>query len=511
MDASKRVILNTAVSYISLLVKMAVGLFIVRFILQALGEVDYGIYIAVAGVVGLLDILNANMTNTSMRFLAHSLGSNDMIVVKKTFNSTLFIHYLIGALTVVVMEVGGLLMLEYVLKIPAEKMMDAHIIFQFMIVTMFISVIAVPYDAVINAHEKIWVLSLFDIVGTMMSLGLAIFLLHTNGNRLVLYGFFLMMIQIILRILKCGYSKYRFEECKNTSFRQRDKSYIKSILSYTGWNLFGSIAASLSYHLRGIVLNVFFGVRLNAAEGVSRRINNYVNMVSVSMTKAINPQIMKSEGGGNRKRMLYVTELAAKYSSFLFGLVAVPFAIEVPYILKIWLVNVPNYAVVFCQLSIINLLISKFTFQIVHAIQAVGNIRDFQLTETILCLLPLPLAYFVFKEGASPEAIYYIGILMNIPIITFRFYFGKKVAELDVWHFIRYAILPTLIPLAIATTITICFVFFVPASILRTIMSFMINMLLFICLFWFIGLGDDEKTKWKKMIKPILEKIRLTI
>ena len=504
MDATGRVILNTAVNYAALLVKMAVGLFTVRFILQALGESDYGLYVAVAGVVGLLDILNANMTSTSMRFLAHSLGSGDMVKVKKTFNSTLYIHYLIGFITVLVMEIGGLLLLTYVLNIPSGKIIDAHIIFQFMVITMFITVIAVPYDSVMNAHERIWMLSLFDIFGTLLSLSLAIYLLYSNGNRLIQYGFCLMMIQIILRLLKATYSKRHFEECRNVSLKDRDNEYIKSILSFTGWNLFGSIASSFSHHLRGIIINIFFGVRLNASEGISRRINNYVNMVSTSMTRAVNPQIMKSEGVGDREKMVRITEKASKYSSFLFALIGVPFAIEAPFIVKIWLKNVPEYAVIFSQLSMITMLVSKFTFQIVHAIQAVGKIRDFQLVETLMVLLPLPIAYFMFKAGYPPVTIYYIGLFINIPIIIFRFYFGKKIASMDIGHFVKYGILSTLIPLILAGGVLALYIHFVPQSPMRALGSFLIYDIVFTILFYAIGMDNGERKKWKSMLKPLL-------
>lgn len=507
MDNSKRVILNTGVNYASLLIKMAVGLFTARYILLALGETDYGVYVAVAGVVGLLDLLNSNMTNTSMRFLAHSLGSGDMVKVKKTFNSTLYIHYFIGIITVVIMEIGGLLMLQYVLNIPADKFVDAHFIFQFMVVTMFISIIAVPYDAVMNAHERIWMLSVFDIFGTLMSLALAIYLLYSKGNRLIEYGFYLMLMQIILRVCKALYSKRHFEECRKVSLQQRDKEYIKSILSFTGWNLFGSIASSFSHHLRGIIINIFFGVRLNAAEGISRRINNYVNMVSTSMTRAINPQIMKSEGGGDRERMLRITELASKYSSFLFALIGVPFAIEAPYIIKIWLKEVPEFTVVFCQLSMISMLISKFTFQIVNAIQAVGKIRNFQLVETFILLLPLPVAYFLFKIGYPPVAIYYIGLLVNIPIIVFRFYFGKKIAGLRIRHFIKNGILSTLVPLTIAALVLWAYVTFVGQGPFRAIGTFLIFGVVFSVLFWLIGVDKTEREKWISIALPILNKI----
>lgn len=508
MDSSKRVILNTAVTYMSLILRMAVGLFAVRFILKALGETDYGIYIAVAGVIGLLDFLNANMTNTSMRYLAHSLGSGDLDIVKKTFNSTLAIHYVVAFFTAILMEICGLVLLEYILDIPVEKNYEAHVIFQCMIVTTIISIIAVPYDAVINAHEKIWLLSMFDVLSAILVLCLSVYLLYSDGNRLIIYGFGLMAIQIILRTSKLLYSKFIFEECRDLSFRYVEKGYIKSILSFTGWNLLGAIAGSFTHHLRGIIINVFFGVRLNAAEGISRQVNGTVNMVSVSMTKAINPQLMKSEGSGDRKRMLYLTEIASKYSSFLFGLVAAPLAIELPIILNMWLDHVPDYTVVFCQLSLATMLISKFSFQITHAIQAVGKIRNFQLTETILCLLPLPISYYLFSLGASPVASYIVGLAFSIPIFLFRIYFGKKITGLNIWKFIRYGILSTLIPLLIATLLTILFVQLVPASIWRIPVTFVVNIFLFAVLFWIMGISKDERLQWINIIGSIVKRKR---
>ena len=509
MNNTQRVILNSAVSYAALLIKMAVGVFTARYILLALGETDYGIYFAVAGVAALLDILNANMSNTSMRYLAHSLGSGDPIVVRKTFNSTLYIHYLIGIITIVIMEVGGLIMLEYVLNIPAEKMTDAHIIFQFMIVSMFVSIIAVPYDAVMNAHERIWMLSVFDIINSLLALTLALFLLVSNGNRLIQYGFFVMLIQIVLRLCKTIYSKKHFEECRNVSIKQRDKQYIKSILSFTGWNLLGSVSASFSSHLRGIVINMFFGVRLNAAEGISRTVSNYVNMVATSMTRSINPQMVKSEGGGNRDRMLRISEIAAKYSSFLFAIIGVPFALEAPYIIKLWLKEVPEYTVIFCQLTMINMLISKFSFQIVSAIQAVGKIRDFQLVETFLSFLPLVLAYYLYRVGYPPVTICYLALLVNIPIIAFRFYFGNKIAGLNIKHFIKNGILSSLVPLSIAMVPLFVFVHYIPESLLRVICSFGLYATLFTLLFWFMGLDREERIRWRNLAAPVLRKVHI--
>ena len=352
MNNSNRIILNTGVTYIALLLKMVVGLFTVKFVLRALGEVDYGVYIIVGGIVAILEILNANMSNTSMRYLAYSLGNKDKDDIYITFNSTVFIHYLIGVLSIVVLEVGGYFMFEYVVNIPPERLGDAKIIYQFMIVTTFISVISVPYDAVTNAHEKIWMLSVFDIISVVLTLSLALFLLVYEGDRLIMYGLCLMLIQLIMRVVKVRYAKSHFEECKIVKKEYIVKQRMKEILSFTGWNLLGSVSALGAGQFRNLIVNHFFGVRLNAAQGISDTVSNPINQIAASMTRAINPQIMKSEGGQNRERMKYIVAIGAKYSSFLFALFGIPILIEIPYLLEIWLDEVPEYACVFSRITI---------------------------------------------------------------------------------------------------------------------------------------------------------------
>ena len=77
MNSSNRIVFNTGILYVKLLIVMGLGLFSVRIILDALGETSYGIYTLVAGVVGMLGMLQGAMSRASMRFMSHSLGTND--------------------------------------------------------------------------------------------------------------------------------------------------------------------------------------------------------------------------------------------------------------------------------------------------------------------------------------------------------------------------------------------------------------------------------------------------
>lgn len=508
MNTANRIILNTAVTYASLIIKMFIGFFSVRLILLALGESDYGVYTIVAGVAGMLEILNGNMANTSMRYMAHSLGSNNLELIKRTFSTTLAIHYLVGFVTIVIMEIGGWMMFEYLLNIPPEKVVDSIIIYQFMIVSTFVSIIAVPYDAVMNAHEHIWILSIFDIISALLNLAMALYLFYGEGDKLILYGLFMMLIQVALRIIKNLFSRQKYVECQNSSRTYIDKQLTKEILSFTGWNFFGSLAALGATQFRSIIINMFFGVRLNAAEGISRQVSGYVNMFTASMTRAINPQIMKSEGGGYRQRMIFVTEIGSKYSSFLFALIGTPIAIEASYLLHIWLGIVPQYAVIFSQLTMIQMLVEKFTFQITHAIRAVGNIRNFQVVESIMCLVYLPFSYVLFKIGYPPEIIYILGILNSLLVAGVRLYYGKKIAGISIVQYMKSAVLPILIPL----TISLGAYFIIKGIFIQNLMivalKTVIFCILFTLLFYRLGMNAEERCRLKKMVEGILHEVK---
>ncbi len=509
MNPANRVIFNTSVLYIRLLIGMVLGLFTTRLILSTLGETNYGTYALVAGMVGMLGILNASMANASMRFMAHSLGSGNEVTIKKTFNTTLFLHFVIGILVVIVMEIGGLLMFEYLLNIPVERIMDAKTIFHFMVINTFITIISVPYDAVINSHENILVLSLVDLLGNILNLGIAIYLSFSTANLLVLYGFLMLLTQLVLRIIKQSYSKSKYKECKINFRKYVDKELSKTILTFSGWNLFGSLASMSVTQVKSIFINMFFGVSVNAADGLSTNASSQVNMISTSMTQALNPQLVKSEGGGDRQKMLHYTEIATKFSIFLFALFAIPVIFEAPYLLNLWLKKVPDYTIIFCQLILIATLIEKFTFEITTAIRAVGKIRNFQVAETIVKVLNIPFSYFILKAGCPPYYIYFVIILISLLAAFQRLYFGRVIAGMNIQSFLKNGILPILIPVFLASICSFLPQFYISVGFLRLVITTMTSIVIMTISFWFWGLKDNEVQILKQFAATIIQKTRL--
>ena len=506
-NAYNRIAFNTGILYIQLILQIAVGLFTTRFVLEALGEVDYGIYILVAGVVGLLSILNSNMSNTSMRYLAYSLGSKDIEIVKKTFNTTMYLHLIIGVIVLLLAEIGGFLMFYYFLKIPTDKILDAKILFQFMVLSTFITVISVPYDAVTNAHENILFLSLVDMFGSILTLLLSIYLLYSDGSRLLIYGFSLLLIQVILRLIKQMYSRRHYEECKLNFKKYKDSKLQKEIFSFTGWNLLTNVSAMATTQVRSIIINSFFGVKVNTSEGIGRNVNGYINNFSVGISRAITPQINKSEGAGNRKQMIHLMYIAVRYSLLMFSVVAVPLIFEMHYVLNLWLTKVPEYTVIFCQMALLIQLLDKFTWQIGNAIKAVGKIKKYLLTTTIISIMNIPLACIIFLLGYPPFAICFIELIICLICGSFRLHFGSKIVGLKKLDYLKKVIVPLLLPILFLSCLMFFIINFFPESFLRVVLITLIYVIVSFSFFYLFAMEKTEQDKLIQLLSSLKNKI----
>ncbi|NOU48460.1 MAG: hypothetical protein HOO86_15580 [Bacteroidales bacterium] len=511
MQAGKRVVFNTGILYINLLVRIFIGLFTTRLVLNALGKSDFGIYSLVGGVIGMLSFLATSMSISSMRFMSHSIGTGDIELIKKTFNTSLIIHFILGILVILILEGGGLLMFDYWLNIPPNSLNDAKIIFHFMVFSAFVTVISVPFDAVMNAHENFFASTLINTSGVVINLGIAIYITYLDSNLLVIYGFLILLNQIVIRIFKQWYSKYNYEECKVKLKEYVDFSLIKNMLSFVGWNILGVSGAVILVQSKDILLNMFFGVNLNASNGIASVLTERLNNFSASMTQAIEPQIMKNEGSGDRKKMINLVATGAKFSVFLISIFSIPVFIETPYLLELWLGNVPEYSVIFIRLIILSMILEKFTFPIITAIYAIGNVKEFTIVGFIIILLMIPISYWLYYLGEPPYTIFIVVIFIYICLAACRLYYGKKIAGINIKEYLQMVVLKSIIPLLISLFVAIIPFLIFEQSFIRLIGTTLLYIISSIIFIRYLGLTKLEYTKLKEIVKSSVNKFRSMI
>lgn len=508
MQDNNRIVANTIVVYAQLVISTIVGLLAVRFILKSLGEEDYGIYMLVGGVIAMLNVLTSSLQSTSMRYLSHGLANNNNIeAATKIFNSSLILHISLALFLVVVLEIGGLIMFEYFLNIPETRVFSAKIIYQFMVFTTFIDVISVPYDAIMNAHENLLFLSSVTIAGHILILTLSIVLMYLDGDLLIIYGLVIMLIHLGQRIVKQVYTKCKYKECVINFHKFVDKTTIRSMLSFTGWEFFSSFSAMCSEQLRSIFVNMFFGVRLNASEGIAKQVNGHVNQLSTGITSAITPQMNKSAGSGDRDRLIQLTFSGVKYTTFMFSLIAVPICLESNFILKIWLGDVPEYAPLFVIFCITICFISKLTWQIGNAIRAIGDIKWYRIVSGSVSICSMFFVYLVLKLGYGPSSIYVTQIVFCIIGGVITICFGKKIVKIRPMEYVSETILPIFGSLFLALVISLPLRFLMEEGWLRLVFVLMGFISVFSLSFYLIAMRSREREFFLSLVKTTCETV----
>lgn len=418
-----------------MLLTIGVSLYTSRVVLNSLGVQDYGVYSVVGGIVTLFSFFNSAMTSATQRFLTFDIGKNDLVQLKKTFNATLNIHIGIAILILLLAETIGLWFVNYKLNLPLERMTAANWVYQFSVITFLLGTIQVPYDALIIAREKMDIYAYMSIAEVLLKLIIVYVLVVFDFDKLILYAGLLFLVSFIVRTVHKMYCKYHFEESKYQFFYEKEL-YLK-LISYSGWNLFGNIAAVARSQGTNVLLNLFFGTVVNAAYGITLQVQSAVNMLVTNFQLAVNPQIIKNYAQGDLEQSKKLILQSAKFSYFLMLLIVCPILFNIDFVLKIWLKEPPQFTSMFVSLCLINLLIDCISGPLMTGAQATGNIKWYQIIVGALVFLNLPIAYILLYVYKKPELIFYTSILISFVSLVFRLYFVRNCLNLSIREFIR--------------------------------------------------------------------------
>ncbi len=499
---SQRIVVNTAILFSRLVITILIALFSTRFVLQALGNSDFWIFSLVSGLVMMLAFLNAALGSSTQRFLSYYHGIGDAPFLKKVFTNSLFLHIVIGVFIVAIMEIIGVFLFNGFLNIAPSRIYAARLIYQCTALAFFFNIISVPFTGALTAHENQLYTAIVNMVESFSKLAIAYYLFFVHGDKLIVYGLLMACILILKCVLFAAYCFKKYPECTVNGLFKVDKPLIKELTSFAGWNLFG-IACSLGrFQGLSIVLNRFFGTVANAAYGVSNQIGTQLNYMSESLLVAVNPQIMRAEGNGDRRKMLALATLASKYGCLIMAGFSIPILFELPAILHLWLKNVPPNTAAFCGLTILAIVINQETVGLQSAVQAIGKIKLYQITIGVLMMLNLPVAYFLLYLGFKPYCAILIFVIIEAFACVFRLFFLRKIAGLSIREYCQKVFLRQIIPVAVsvivswALTQTIHFQW-------RWVITIAVSCLFFVISIYLFGMEKQEKNMLKEMIANI--------
>jgi O-antigen/teichoic acid export membrane protein len=421
--------------YFRMLLTMGVSLYTSRIVLNTLGVVDFGIYNVVGGVVVLFSFLNNAMTSATQRFLNIELGRDDRTKLKNVFSASITIHIIIAIIVFTLSESVGLWFINTHLNLPADRMNAVNWVFQFSILTFIISILRVPYNAIIIANERMSFYAYISILEVLLKLLTVTLLVFYKNDRLKLYATLWCIITFVISIIYKIYCNKKFSSSHYKLFWDQD--LYKQLVSFSGWSIFGSIANIGKSQVINILLNIFGGVTINAAMAIANQVSSALNSFVSNFQLAFNPQIVKSYAANEKQYLLKLIFQTSRLSYFLLFLLSLPILINIDYVLLLWLKLVPKYTPIFCRLIIISLLIETISGPLWMSIQATGNIKKYQIIISSILLLNIPIAYILLKLGYESHLILWVNIWIGIIALFARILFLKNFIDLPIKKFLK--------------------------------------------------------------------------
>ena len=313
--SDKRIMKNTVILYLRMIFQMAVYLYTSRVVIKALGLIDYGIYDVVGSVVVAMMFLNNSMLTCTQRFVTYALAKDDNSWLCRVFSHSVFIHFIFGVCIVTVGAVVGTYYIKEIMTLPVGRVSDALFVFYAALATAFVTVISVPYNALIIANEHMGAFALITIVDVLLKLSVALSLFLFTDSRLRAYALLLFIVAVIVRSIYTVYCRVAYKDVRIVA--KFDRDIFKSMLGFLGWNTIGNTAIMCNTQGLNLLLNAVGGPLVNAARGLAFQVQTATVSFINSFQTAINPQITKSYAVGDIERMNSLVLTSSRVSFLL--------------------------------------------------------------------------------------------------------------------------------------------------------------------------------------------------
>ena len=501
---NKRIAKNTVFLYLRMLLLMAISLYTSRVVLNQLGIVDFGIYNVVGGVVAMLSFFNGSMSTATQRFIAYALGRDDKKQVCLVFNMAVLIHVMIAIVLVILAETGGMWYIRHKLVIPAESLNAAIWVFHFSVATAIISIISVPFTALIVAHEDMSIYAYISILEGCLKLAVAFVLLLASTHRLELYAVLVFASVLIIAIIWIVYTHFRYRYSRLAP--QWNSTVFREMFSFVGWQSVSQFVMLMRTQGVSLLLNAYFGPVLNAARGIAVQVNGAAIQFVNNFQMASNPQLTKDYANNDLKAMHSLLIRSSRISFLLMFIITFPILMVTEPVLVLWLKILPDYGVVFVQLMLVATLIDLLSGTLVYGALATGKIKSYVLQMNAVFISEFLAVWVLFRFHCPPTSMFYVEFVLFSVALAMRLKLVHLLTKLSIVKFLKGAVARDLSVALVCTIPTLIIRKFVPSTAIGYIILFFSALAIAVLATILVGFSKSER---KYAISTLRTKLHL--
>lgn len=501
---NKRLAKNTIYLYVRSILTLLVTLYTSRVVLDQLGVTDYGIYNVVASVSTFMTIISGTLSQAMCRFMSFEIATSETEKLKQLYSTCLIIVMIASIVCIVLLETIGIWFVNNKLVIPEERILAANIAYQCAIVIFLVNFFITVFNAEIVAHENMQAFARIAIVDVFLRLGIALSLPIIGGDKLAVYATLLVAQSLLLIILYYSYCRKKYVEC--SFVRVFEKSYVKRLVSFSGWTFLGSLSYVCKESGINFILNIFCGPAVNAARAVATQVINSTSILGTQFLQATVPQITKHYAESNLDEMHLLVSRSCRYAFLLFFLIAFPVFTFTPQILGIWLVEVPELSASFIRILLFQVLIKVMSSPLLTGISATGAIRNYQICYSILEILTLPAALLLLKLGYSPLSSAFLIVMAEALEMISKLFFSRSNYRFPIRAYFKQVALRVAPIMLFSILVYLFAIKFDVSGLIQSLVGFFLVALLNAIAILIMGITNSEKRLIINAIKARLKK-----
>lgn len=500
--AQKSIAKNTLFLTFRMLLLMGITFFTSRVVLDKLGVEGYGIYNVVSSLAVSFSFFISSLTNATQRFITIEIGKGNHKQAKRIFNQHLEIYFFIALGCFIIGEIAGVWFIQNKLNIPHDRITDAIWVFQFALLTIVVSLLTIPSESCVIAHEDMNVYSYVGVMEGIVKLFIAYLITVSPFNKLIFYAILMFLASSLSQSFYILYARLHYIECRIQ--RIWDVKLLKQSFSFISWNILGTARAAIITQGMDFVLNIYLGPVANAARAVTNQVDGAIFRFSSNLMIAAQPQLVKSYAQGESDRLNRLFFKTTRFSFYVLWLLICPFLLCIDSVLHLWLKVVPQWTEYFIFWGLLLSLVYVLTKPMWSLILAVGKLKKYVIFDTFTSVLIIPLAVVLLKLGYSPVSVYMASVGVQVLntltlLLVIKNYihfsliqYGKKVLLQIVFVSIVSFLLVFTLSYLVSTTDFYVFVYY-PLGLIANA-----------TIIYLIGLYPDERQMVVNKIKNII-------
>ena len=496
------------------MVTLVFTLFSARWVLEALGQSDFGLFGVVGSMIMFISFLGAIFSASVSRFYAFSIGrgrnmlpaaARDELMV--WFNTALSIHVLLPLLFLVVGIPVGWYAIDHWLTVPLERVDACHWVLILSLVSSFVCIASTPYVAMFEAHQYIVELVVFNFAKVMLTFFGAFALLHAPGDRLIVYAAIMSGINIAIPLAQVVRSRIKFNACRIRPAMMYDISRIKEIFAYIGFKFIGGLGWVFRGQGSAIMINMVFGPKVNSAFSIATQLSGQAAGFSANLSNVVAPAVTSYEGEGAREKMTTLALRTCKFTGLLVLVFAVPLIAEIDNVLRLWLVNPPPHANFFCAAMLAVFLLDYLTKGHDVAILAQANIGAWQCWYALSLAMTLAFAGVMIACGCGVWSIGYAYVLSSVMETGGRLYLARRQVGMSIRKWFSAVFLPMVAVVTCSSMVAYMVSCSMPESFVRLCLTTAATGVSTAVLGWLIVFDSHERGYMMDRMKMLLHRI----